>query len=243
MKAVILLIIVFSISFNYSNAQGRTQGNEKKTESNVDKDADVVKPVEHTPSAINDQDTRTKPQDPPTRPPANDNRNPVTSPERPLNPPANNNISPGQPVLIDYVPIPVYEEPTDLVGYDSQLQVPPPPEINYNYKEIGLSQFKDEDYIDALISFQTALANDTQNYSLYYYIGTTEIELERYDDAITSLTKFIDNIVDNKLGFYQRGLARFYSGDQDAAFADFLIADQNNVDGVKVILKNFYDYY
>jgi hypothetical protein len=243
MKTVILFIIVFSISFNYSIAQGRTQETDRKTGNGQDKVVPVVKPVDHTPPPKMDGETRTKPPDPPMRTPVNNNRTPVTSPVRPVNPPAINNTSPGQTVLVDYVPIPIYDEPNDVVGYDYVGQEPPPLEVNYNYKEIGLSQFEDEDYFDALESFQSALLSDTQNYSLYYYIGTTQIELERYDDAIFSLTKFIDNLKDNSLGFYQRGLARFYSGDKDAALDDFLIADQNNVYGVKTILKRYYDYY
>jgi hypothetical protein len=244
MKTVILFIIVFSISFNYNKAQGRTQGTDKRTESRTEKE--VVKPVDHTPPIKMDNDTRTRPTDPPMRVPVNNNRSPITSPVRPVNPPTFNNTSSGQPVLTDFVPIPIYDEPNDVVVYDYVTQEPPPPpppEVYYNYKEIGLSQFEDEDFFDALFSFQTALASDTQNYSLYYYIGTTEIELERYYDAINSLTKFIDHLKDNKLGYYQRGLAEFYSGDRDAALQDFLIADQNNVDGVKVILKRYYDYY
>jgi tetratricopeptide (TPR) repeat protein len=107
---------------------------------------------------------------------------------------------------------------------------------------LGLSQYKQEDYYDALSSFQSALVQDTLNYSLYYYIGTTEIEIERYDDAVIDLTIFIDNVIENRMGFYQRGLANFYLGNKDAAFDDLVIADQYQVEDAKVILKRYFDY-
>lgn len=65
----------------------------------------------------------------------------------------------------------------------------------------------------------------------------------RMTDAVYDLTVFINNVIENRLGFYQRGLANFYLGNKDAAFDDLIIADQYQVDEAKVILKRFYDYY
>src|ERR1019366_9507249 len=110
--------------------------------------------------------------------------------------PNNPIYQPDLPTTI-YVPIPIYDDPTMLEpDYTYSIETTPTTEIDHNYEELGLSQYKQEDYYDALASFQLALAKDTLNYPLYYYIGTTEIEVGRYDEAVNDLTTFIDNVIE-----------------------------------------------
>ena len=241
MKTIIFFLFVFliSISTNYSQNGSRETG--RKTDNKTDKE-EVTKVIQYT-APIIDRETRDRPQDPPKRDPINLRPNPIppqSRPVSPLYPPVN---QPGPPAII-YAPIPVFDDPPVVEpDYTFSIETTQPIEIDHNYEELGLSQYKEEDYYDALVSFQLALAKDTLNYPLYYYIGTTEIEVGRYDEAVNDLTTFIDNVIENRLGFYQRGLANFYLGNRDAALDDLLTADQYKVDGAKVILRRFYDYY
>jgi len=241
MKTLMLFIFVFSISFSFNYAQNGNNGTERKADDNIPKD-EVKRDIQRTPPPIVDKDSRDTPHNPPTRNPNNGNVNNPPPRDRPLSPPLRPNNPPPQPDVI-YAPIPIYDY--SHVGepdYTYPSEAPPAEEIEQNYEELGLSQYKQEDYYDALTSFQSALAKDTLNYSLYYYIGTTEIEIERYDDAVIDLTIFIDNVIENRMGFYQRGLANFYLGNKDEAFDDLVIADQYQVEDAKVILKRYFDY-
>jgi tetratricopeptide (TPR) repeat protein len=194
----------------------------------------------HTVAPKLDNEPRDTPHNPPTRTPANNERDKAPTPRRPvMQTPTSGNPSGGE-----YVPAPPFiEPPVEDIYYTYPYETPPEEQEVINYKELGLRQFEDEDYYTALESFEIALANDTGNYSLYYNIGTCEIEIEKYDYAVIDLTIFINNVIDNGLGYYQRGLANFYLGNKDAAFDDLVIADQYNVDEAKVILKRYYDYY
>jgi len=168
-------------------------------------------------------------------------RNQGTRPihENPPQPPAG-----GQPVVID-APFISIEEPDTPPGY-CQFIPPEPPIANpvsyVDYKALGKSQFDNADYYSAIESFQLALTTDTSDYSLFYQIGITQIELERYTDAIHSLSKYINSVEINGIGYYQRGLAKFYLGNKDKALADFLIADQLNIEDATQMLKRFYGY-
>ena len=244
MKTLIIFLFVLFISFSTSYPQSRINGTERKNDDKTDKEGVVIKEIQRTPPPIIDRDTRDTPHNPPNRDPPNNNSNIVPTPDRHVSPPSNPINPPAPPVVIDYVPIPIYDDPpVDEPDYTYPIETTSSINIDHNYEELGLLQYKEEDYYNALASFQLALAKDTLHYSLYYYIGTTEIEIGRYDDAVISLTKFIDNVIENRLGFYQRGLANFYLGDRDAALDDFLIAGQYQVDEAKVILRRFYDYY
>jgi tetratricopeptide (TPR) repeat protein len=183
--------------------------------------------------------------------PKTDPRNPP-SPIKVTNPPKDNQpVRPtGRPINIRpvYTPPVVIDQPDLPPPYDPS---PTPPvytipettsEPFVDYKTLGKKQFDDEDYFNAFDSFQLALAGDTSDYSLYYQLGITEIELGRYVDAIHSLSKFIKSVTYNGMGYYQRGLAKFYLGKKDKAFSDFQIADELNVEDVKLILKRFYNY-
>ena len=191
------------------------------------------------PNEITIRDT---PHNPPSRPPINTTTNPIRPVSRPVSPPAVTR-NPPDPIYI-YVPAPIYNDPPEVNPELPYLpETTPGNVLDINFEALGLSQFKQEDYYNALESFELALETNTTNYTLYYYLGTTEIEIERYDEAINDLTMFINNVIENRLGYYERGLAYFYSGDRDAAFDDLVIADQYQVDEAKVILKQFYDYY
>jgi tetratricopeptide (TPR) repeat protein len=240
MKTLFLFLTVFFISFSYGFSQSRDNGTSKKAENTNDVDKAPIKEAQHTPPPIIDREPRNKPPDPPGRTP-NNNINLTTPPGR--NPPSNPVTVQTPPNFIEYVPIPYYynQEPTEPT-YSDPIITTPQVLTSYDYKNLGLQQFKDENYYDALESFQTALAIDTLQYSLNYNIGITEIEVGRYDDAIYFLTMFIDNVIENRMGFYQRGLAYFYAGDKDSALNDFIVADKYKVDEATVILKRFYDY-
>ena len=242
MKTFFLFLIVFIISFSHLFSQTRNNGTARKTEDKTDVDRSPVKEVKSTPPPIVDREPRTRPPDPPGRTPNNNNMNLTPPPRRNVNPPSTVQTP---PTFIEYIPIPYYYNPDPVEPiYTQPIATPPPPPITkYDYKNLGLQQFKDEDYYNALESFQTALAIDTLQYSLYYNIGLTEIEIGRYDDAIYYLTMFIDKVIENRMGFYQRGLAYFYAGDRDSALDDFLVADQYKVVEAKVMLKRFYNYY
>ena len=168
---------------------------------------------------------------------------PVAPPIRATVPPSSY-INPPDPGGIIFAPLPYFDNPPiEETYYPVPIEPETPVVIDHNYKELGLAQYTQGKYFEALESFQIASARDTLDYLLYYYMGTTEIELERYDDAVLDLSTFINNVIENRLGFYQRGLANFYLGNKDAAFDDLVIADRYQVDGAKVILKRFYDYY
>lgn len=242
MKILIFFLFVFFISFSTNYPQIGNNGTERKTEDKTDNE-EVKRDIQRTLPPIIDKDTRDTPHNPPARDPLNSNSNNIPPQDRPVSPLSNPNNPPPQPDVI-YVPIPIYDDPPVVESdYTYPTETTPTVEVDQNYEELGLSQYKQEDYYDALASFQLALEQDTLNYSLYYYIGTTEIEIERYDDAVNDLTTFIDNVIENRLGFYQRGLANFYLGNKDAAFDDLIIADQYQVDEAKVILRRFFDYY
>jgi len=240
MKTIIFFLFVFIISFSTNYSQNGNKGVERKTENKADNEA--TKFIQHTIPII-DQEPRTRPQDPTKRDPINLSPNPIPPPSRPIIP-LNSPIHQPEPPVVIYTPIPIFDDPPIVEpDYTYSIETTPIMEIDHNYEELGLSQYKEEEFYDALVSFQLALAKDTLNYSLYYYIGTTEIEIGRYDEAVNDLTTFIDNVIENRLGFYQRGLANFYLGNRDAALDDLLTADQYKVDGAKVILRRFYDYY
>jgi len=240
MKTLIYFLFVFIVSFSTTYSLSRIKVVEEKPKDRKEKEGVVLNEPMPTPVPI----IRDTPHDPPKRDPKNTYYNPIPPPSRPISPPYNPINTSEPPVVIEFVPVPINDEVPIVEPYDpSPIETQPTTEIDHNYKQWGLSQYKDEDYFNALTSFQLALTKDTLDYSLYYYIGTTEIEIERYGDAVISITKFIDNVIENRLGFYQRGLANFYLGNRDAAFDDFIVADQYKVAEVKPILKMFYDYY
>lgn len=144
------------------------------------------------------------------------------------------------PVFIDRPDLPPIYDPNPPPTF--YLSPATTPYSVVDYKSLGKAQFIAEDYFDAVESFQFALARDTSDYSLYYQLGITQIELGRYVDAIHCLSKFIKSVTYNGMGYYQRGLAKFYLGNKDKAFGDFLIADELNIEEVKLILKRFYNY-
>jgi hypothetical protein len=240
MKTFLLYLAVFIISFPYCYSQSRGNGTSKRTDDKADVEKAPVREIQRTPPPIIDRDTRSKPPGPPVRPPVNNNS--PTPPTGRTDPPPTTTIQ-EPPVFIKYVPIPddYYPAPMEPI-YDYPIVTTPSTNIVIDYKSLGLRQFRDEDYYNALASFQIALAQDSTQYSIYYNLGVTEIEIGRYDDAIYSLTKFIDNVIENRMGFYQRGLAYFYAGDKDSALDDFIIADKYKVDEAKVILKRFYNF-
>jgi tetratricopeptide (TPR) repeat protein len=240
MKRVIVFLAVFIIPALSSFPQNRTTVSDKQANNN---DRKVEEPRQnlHTVVPKIDTDGRNTPHNPPTREPVNVDKTPVAPPSRPIVPPTSY-IKPPEPIL--FVPVPYFENPPlEETYYPVPIEPETPIVIDHNYKELGLAQYKQGKYYEALESFQLASAKDTLDYLLYYYMGTTEIELARYDDAVLDLTIFINNVIENRLGFYQRGLANFYLGNKDDAFDDLVIADRYQVDGAKVILKRFYDYY
>jgi hypothetical protein len=240
MRTVIIFLAVFIISVISNYPQSRTTGNGKQT-NNTDRKVEDPRQIQHPIVPKVDTEIRNRPLNPPTREPVNVDRTPVTPPSRPIEPPTSY-TKPPDPIY--FVPIPYFDNPpVEEPYYPVPIEPETPIVIDHNYKELGLAQYKQGKYYEALESFQLASAKDTLDYLLYYYMGTTEIELERYDDAVLDLTIFINNVIENRLGFYQRGLANFYLGNKDAAFDDLIIADQYQVDGAKVILKRFYDYY
>jgi hypothetical protein len=243
MKSVIIFIAVFIISTLSSYPQSRTMENGRQIIKNSDKKVEEPPRVQRPVVPKIDTETRNTPHNPPNRDPIKVDKNPITPPGRPIIPPTSYIKPPIQPDII-FVPIPYFDDqPVVETYYTESIEPISPIVIDHNYKELGLSQYKQGKYYEALESFQLASAKDTLDYLLYYYMGTTEIELERYDDAVIDLTIFIDNIIENREGFYQRGLANFYLGNKDAAFDDLIIANKYQVDGAKVILKRFYDYY
>jgi len=243
MRPVIIFLAVFIISTFSNYPQSRTNVNDKEPVNNTEKKIEEPKQVKHQVVPKIDTEERDTPHNPPVRPPVNTERDKAPSPRRPDIPTPTSSNPPEQPGG-DYVPVPIFIDlPVEDNYYTYPSEVPPTIPIVVNYEEQGLKQFEQEDYYNALESFESALANDTGNYSLYYYIGTSEIEIERYVDAVLDLTVFINNVIENRLGFYQRGLANFYLGNKDAAFDDLIIADQYQIDRAKVILKKFYDYY
>lgn len=241
MKPVIFFLGVFLLTTLTSYSQNRTKETDNKTGNTGSKQAinrnDPEPPIPPIKNPIRDTPKN------PTRPPINTTTNPTRPVNRPVKRPVNPpkvTYSPPDPMYI-YAPAPIYNDPPVT---DPELPYQPEtPVLNVDYETLGLSQFKQKDYYNALESFELALENNDQNYTLYYYLGTTEIEIEKYDDAINDLTTFINNDVENGLGYYERGLAYFYSGDRETAFDDLVIADQYQVDEAKVILKQFYDYY
>jgi tetratricopeptide (TPR) repeat protein len=243
MKPLIVFLAVFIISSLSNFPQSRTNENDKEPVNNTEKKVDDSQQVQHPVVPKIDIDIKDSPRNPPTRGPINVDKNPETPTSRPIVPPSGY-ITPPVQQQIDYVPLPYYDDPpVEEPYYTDPIEPTTPIVIDHDYKELGLSQYKQGKYYEALTSFQIALTKDTLDYLLYYYIGTTEVELERYDDAVYDLTVFINNVIENRLGFYQRGLANFYLGNKDAAFDDLIIADQYQVDEAKVILKRFYDYY
>ena len=242
MKTVIIFLAFFICSTLSTYSQSRTMVNDKPTIDNTDKKVKEPRQVQRQVVPRIDPEIRDTPHNPPTREPVNVDRNPVTSPRRPIETPTIYN--PPDPVGIIFAPLPYFDNPPVQEPYYTEPIEPITPiVIDHNYKELGLAQYKQGKYFEALESFQIASAKDTLDYLLYYYMGTTEIEIERYDDAVLDLTIFINNVIENRLGFYQRGLANFYLGNKDAAFDDLIIADEYQVDGASVILKRFYDYY
>jgi len=215
-------------------------GNDKSTTNNTDKQVEEPRQVQQHVVPQIDTEIRNTPHNPPNREPVNVDRNPVTSLRRPIEAPTSY-ITPPDPQGVFFVPLPYFDNPPVEESYYTEPITPLV--IDHNFKELGLLQYKQGKYFEALESFQLASAKDTLDYLLYYYMGTTEIELERYDDAIYDMTIFINNVIENRQGFYQRGLANFYLGNKDAAFDDLIVADQYKVDGAKVILKRFYEYY
>ena len=243
MKTAYFIIPVLFISTFSNYPQKRTMEADGRTDNNSYKNESIVKEVHQTPIPENNGNIRDTPHNSPNRDPIKVDRNPVTPPSRPIIP-QTSYIYPPDQQSVQYVPIPYFDDQPSVEPYYTEPIEPISPIIvDHNYKLLGLSQYKQEKYYEALESFQLALAKDTLDYLLYYYIGTTEIELERYDDAVYDITIFINNVIENRLGFYQRGLANFYLGNKDAAFDDLIIANQYLVDEAKVILKRFYEYY
>jgi hypothetical protein len=183
--------------------------------------------------------------------PKTDPRNPPTpKPETPPHYDYNPQPPAGDILIVQpyYPPIVFVVQPDLPPTYDPN---PPPPVYTppsttpdpfVDYKALGKSQFNADDYFGAVESFRFALERDTSDYSLYYQLGITQIELARYEEAIHSLSRFINSVTYNSMGYYQRGMAIFYLGNKDLALEDFLIADQMNVEDVKLILKRFYNY-
>jgi tetratricopeptide (TPR) repeat protein len=243
MKPLIFFLEVFLLTTFSNYPQSRTKETDSQTGNNNGRKQELNKTDPEPALQPNITDIRNTPHDPPTRPPINTTTNPIRPISRPVSPPPVTSYSP-DPTYIIYVPAPIYNDPPvvePVLPYSSETTNAYV--LDINYETLGLSQFKEKDYYNALESFELALETNSLNYTLYYYLGTTEIEVERYDEAINDLTKFIDNVIENRLGYYERGLAYFYSGNRDAAFDDLVIADQYQVDEAKVILKQFYDYY
>jgi tetratricopeptide (TPR) repeat protein len=177
---------------------------------------------------------------------------------KPVTPPPSNPVVPhngGSPDPIDRGPV-YHPHSYNPIQIDVILPNPDPPVCTIpitnpassanaftDYKALGNFQFDGEDYFSAIESYEKALERDTSDYSLYYQIGLTQIALERYPDAIHNFTDYINSVINNGRGYFQRGLAKFYLGNKDNALNDFLIADKLNVEDAKPILKRYYNYY
>jgi tetratricopeptide (TPR) repeat protein len=241
MKTAGLLLFVFFISTFSNYAQSRTKESDRQPVNNKNTKVEGIKELRQTPLTTNEGNKRDTPHNPPIRVPINTTTNSTPPAGRPVSPPSNPINKPTPPIGV-YLPIPVYYDPLPVECiYTNPVETVPDADIDHNYKKLGLSQFKKQDFNNALISFELALAKDSLDYSLYYYIGTTEIETGRYDEAVIDLTIFINNIIENRFGFYQRGLANYYLGNRHAALDDFLVADQYQVEEAKVMLKKFFD--
>lgn len=135
--------------------------------------------------------------------------------------------------------------PEHPVCYDPPPARPNPhrpktPEIIIDYKDSGIENFKEGEYDIALEYLTIAVESDSEDYELFYYKGVTEIKLLLYEEALKDLDYYLEYIIYEPDGYFQRGLAKFYLDEKFDAKADFEIAAEMDHKLAISILKRFY---
>jgi len=141
-------------------------------------------------------------------------------------------------------PIPPQYHPEPPICYE-----PPPPRPNHNptfpeiiiidYKLSGIEKFKDGDFKTA-IEYLTSASIDSNDYEIFYYKGMSEIKLQLFEDALEDLDYYLEFIIYEPDGYFQRGLAKFYLSNKSKAKLDFIIAADMGHKQAVSILKRFY---
>lgn len=155
-------------------------------------------------------------------------------------PPPPNDYDPTEqhPRQPPYKPVPptCYNPPRQPVPH-----YPNPPEnVIINYKLSGKEKLEEGDYEKAIEYLTQAIWLDSNDYELYYFKGITEIKLQFYKEALEDLDYFLEYIIYEPDGYFQRGLAKFYLNKKAEAKEDFLIASEMEHKMAISILKRFY---
>ncbi len=157
-----------------------------------------------------------------------------------INSPPPNNYNPPEQHLYQppkYKPIPICGEPP----YQPNPHYPNPPEtVVIDYKLEGKEKLEDGDYEIALEYLTQAIWLDSNDYELYYFKGIAEIKLQFYEEALEDLDYFLDYIIYEPDGYFQRGLAKFYLNKKAKAKEDFLIAADMEHKLAISILKRYF---
>jgi len=97
----------------------------------------------------------------------------------------------------------------------------------------GIIKLYQSKHYEALEDFEQAASYDPENPEIWYSIGNVYMNLEDYQKAIDNYTKAIGLKEDYADAYYNRGLIKFYKGENDLACEDWKIAEKygkKNVD-------------
>ena len=112
------------------------------------------------------------------------------------------------PPDIDYNKPPKYH-PEPPYCYDPPYRPNPhpttfPDPLIINYKISGIEKFNLGEFNIALEYLTIAINQDSDDYELYYYKGMTEIELQLYEEALEDMDFYLDHIIHEPDGYFQR---------------------------------------
>lgn len=85
----------------------------------------------------------------------------------------------------------------------------------------GYEQLTQENYTEALTSFQQALAIESTHTDSLYGSARAKFKLEQWDDSIQDFDRLINLIPKNAIYYSERGVALHLSGDNHRALQDF----------------------
>ena len=61
--------------------------------------------------------------------------------------------------------------------------------VSKKHLELGITKYKNKDYMGAIAEFESAVKNDASNWKAYRYKGDAEFELNKYEESIQDYTK------------------------------------------------------
>ena len=90
----------------------------------------------------------------------------------------------------------------------------------------GISKYENEKYLEAIIDFDLAIKNDSNNYEIYRYKAKSEFMLKKYKEAIRDYTKVLSLNKLDTLSYKGRADAYRWSESRKEAIQDYTMAIQ-----------------